>query len=416
MKKYLIPALAAMMCSCSQNNADTLDSLLNDVEIISVPKLESINLSRAEKASLDQSTAFSENLFMNALFSTTKDTKGNFMFSPVSTNFALALMANVSDETKASEIASQLGFSSLDDLNETYGKLLRHLSTPEAAGLNTSIANAIWHDSALEADPAIASRIRSELYSEIVSTDFSAPTRLALINGWCKEKTDGMIPQFYNEFPLTQIICVNAFYTWGNWVSPFDKALTAKKPFYGTNGTASVDMMHIDIDTYHDYYATDSYQKIAYPFEGNKASFIVVLPAEGHTCSDIAADAFEHLGTWNYPPVIYKVSFSMPRFELDHVCMLESLLRETELNLEDIDIPLLNIKGQSFSTIKQKTAFKIDEEGIRAAAVTANDTWWANTPREPDEEVEITVDRPFLFFVRDNTTGSIILAGRINNI
>ena len=59
-----------------------------------------------------------------------------------------------------------------------------------------------------------------------------------------------------------------------------------------------------------------------------------------------------------------------------------------------------------------KAFVSVDEAGKEAAAATAV-IMPASMP--PGEPVEVTVDRPFIFLIRDIETGSILFIGRVVN-
>jgi serpin B len=67
---------------------------------------------------------------------------------------------------------------------------------------------------------------------------------------------------------------------------------------------------------------------------------------------------------------------------------------------------------QEIADILQKTYLRVDEEGTEAAAATAVITR-ATLMRPPVEPEKIVVDKPFLFALRDNDTGLILMSGYI---
>jgi serpin B len=52
----------------------------------------------------------------------------------------------------------------------------------------------------------------------------------------------------------------------------------------------------------------------------------------------------------------------------------------------------------------------VDEKGTEAAAATAV---VAPPPSIPQVEVELNLDRPFLFLIRDAPTGAVLFMGRL---
>jgi serpin B len=62
------------------------------------------------------------------------------------------------------------------------------------------------------------------------------------------------------------------------------------------------------------------------------------------------------------------------------------------------------------SDVFHKAYVKVDEEGTEAAAATAVVMKMVSEPLNP---VELTVDRPFLFFIREHETNTILFMGRV---
>ena len=62
--------------------------------------------------------------------------------------------------------------------------------------------------------------------------------------------------------------------------------------------------------------------------------------------------------------------------------------------------------------VVHKAFVSVDEAGTEAAAATAVVMELTAVPGEP---VEVTIDRPFIFLIRDIETGTILFVGRIMN-
>ncbi|MGB2985185.1 MAG: serpin family protein, partial [Phycisphaerae bacterium] len=62
------------------------------------------------------------------------------------------------------------------------------------------------------------------------------------------------------------------------------------------------------------------------------------------------------------------------------------------------------------ANVIHKAFVAVDEEGTEAAAATAVVVGATSAPGEP---VVVTVDRPFVFVVRDIPTGTILFLGRV---
>ena len=67
-------------------------------------------------------------------------------------------------------------------------------------------------------------------------------------------------------------------------------------------------------------------------------------------------------------------------------------------------------KDLFISDIFHKAYVKVDEEGTEAAAATAVVMQVTSAPADP---LQLTVDRPFLFLIRDHQTQSVLFMGRV---
>ena len=62
------------------------------------------------------------------------------------------------------------------------------------------------------------------------------------------------------------------------------------------------------------------------------------------------------------------------------------------------------------SQVLHATYVKVDEQGTEAAATTAIQVKKEAPPEQP---VDFRVNRPFVFIIRDNLTGSVLFLGRV---
>jgi serpin B len=62
--------------------------------------------------------------------------------------------------------------------------------------------------------------------------------------------------------------------------------------------------------------------------------------------------------------------------------------------------------------VLHKAFVSVDEAGTEAAAATAVIVGETSVPGEP---TDFTIDRPFIFLIRDIETGAILFVGRVLN-
>jgi serpin B len=69
---------------------------------------------------------------------------------------------------------------------------------------------------------------------------------------------------------------------------------------------------------------------------------------------------------------------------------------------------------KSFSQFIHKSVIDVNEEGTEAAAASGADVaLFSSLPIDP---IEFRVNRPFVYFIRDNRNGVIIFMGIITNL
>lgn len=284
-------------------------------------------------------------------------------------------------------------------------------------------ANSIWIN-AINAPKIKASFLKTnakKYQAEVTTLPFDA-TAEKRINDWCSDKTHGRIPKAIDQLdPGNVMELINAIYFKGDWVKDFNPRLTQKEDFYVTDDlTVQADMMH---QTTHFLYGEDEQcQMVELPFrhsyrsEQDEFALQVILPHEGTTLLGL-----EQMLTEGYqlPELgVAKVRLALPKFELNYSADLIPTL-----NLMGMSLPFsgkANFSGISkaplcISAVSQKTFFKVDEKGAEAAAVTEVAMMLTSAMPRPEKIFEMTVDRPFLIRLVNNTRHTTLFVANINN-
>jgi serpin B len=235
------------------------------------------------------------------------------------------------------------------------------------------------------------------------------------INDWVSEETEGkienLIPQGTID-PLTRLVLTNAIYFNAAWANPFQEEATQDGAFTLLDGSQStVPMMH-QTEAFA-YAKAKGYQAVELPYDGHEMSMVILLPDEGEFASfedtldaDKARTIIDSLKRG-------QVALTMPRFEFDSEFGLNQAL-------EAMGMPAAFSPGADFSgmtgsrelfisDVIHKAFVSVDEEGTEAAAATAVIMKLAAVAEEP---VAVTIDRPFMFLIRDIETGAILFVGR----
>ena len=410
MKKYsliLLTTIALGACSSDDPGGE-------------VPAVKEIELTPHTRAANESLNKFAFDFFnasaevYDKAFSLKED--GNFSVSPLSASLALGLLANSADEVCTAQVLKALSVDDLETLNTTCNSLLCYLAWQER-GEVLELANSVWYSQTCNVLPEYLNVLSDKYYAKAEGIDFTNESEaLNTINSWAKSKTHGLIPQILTMMPSnTLFVLANAMYYKGRWKEPFLKHLTEKKYFEGTSRTASVDMMHNSYEGM--FYTTDLAQAVSVPFARN-TRLMVLLPDENITAQELSkefdSDAWNKLLASRERCLIH---LDLPKFKVASSANLVPVFERLGISRYvrtmakmgiDEDVELLSI---------QRISTAIDEDGAEVVATTViTGEVMAPPPAVIDGEVTFTVDKPFLYFIYDYTTGTVLMAGRICNM
>jgi len=362
------------------------------------------------------------------LYQTFKDVDGNLFYSPYSISQALVMTYAGARGDTEEQMADTLNFLlPHDTIHRTFNGLdIALRSRGEGAkgkdqeGFRLNIVNAIWGQEDYEFLSEYLDILAENYGAGLRILDFVAepePSRIT-INDWVSEQTEGriedLIPQGAID-ALTRLVLTNAIYFNAAWQFPFEEDTTSDGTFYLQDSReVTVPMMH-QTESF-GYTKGETYQAVELPYDGNELSMVIVLPKAGQF------EDFE--GSMDYPTVSgiiselqnRQVSLAMPKFELESEFSLKSVLANMGMPIAfsgDADFSGMTGNRDLFiGEIIHKAFVSVDEAGTEAAAATAVIMKLTAMPEEP---IEVTIDRPFIFLIRDIETGAILFIGRVMN-
>ena len=427
MKKllFLIPAIVALMgCSSDSKGNDRDDG---EMVIDMLPKTRSIVLTQEQRAFVGKNTDFSFNLFR--AISQMPEGKKSSIISPISVTYVLGMLNDGASGNTAKEITSVVGFGEgkTQAVNEFCRKLIDEAPETDPS-VTLEIANIVIGNNYRHVDfePQYKWDMQDYYRAEITNLDFSQKTEtLAEVNGWCNDKTHGMIPEILKESELKAdalLLLMNAIYFKATWTDKFDPDDTRDKTFTTESGqTQSRPMMHRKAGA--EYSENDVCTMLNLPYgSGDKWSMKVLLPREGKTVDDVInslnAESWQALRHNSWYPVI---DIEMPRFktsfETDLKQPLSGMGAPTMFTPGVAEFPNIcsNYKKDIYVFLmKQKAAIEVDEEGTKASAVTvaglvdsAGGPWGIEKPLN----VDFHANRPFVYVIQEASSGVIFFLG-----
>lgn len=362
------------------------------------------------------------------LYQAVRNADGNLFYSPHSISLALAMTyAGARGET-AQQMADTLHFTLENDrLHPAFNWLDIELARrgegargKDAAGFRLNMVNAIWGQRDYRFLSEFLDLLAENYGAGLRPLDFAnAPEESRVtINNWVSDQTEGriedLIPQgLINR--LTRLVLTNAIYFNAAWEYPFDEDATDNGTFYLLKGEEVVVPMMRQTESF-GYAEGDGYQAVELPYDGHELSMVILLPQASQF------EAFEaSLDAQRVEAIVSRleqrqIDLTMPKFEFESSFGLKETLAVMGMPLAfsaDADFSGMTGNRDLFiADVVHKAFVSVDEAGTEAAAATAVVMQLTAVPATP---VEVSVDRPFVFFIRDIETGIILFVGRVLN-
>jgi serpin B len=384
------------------------------------------NASEAETAQqVSGNSAFAFDLYQNL-----RDGRdGNLFYSPYSISVALAMThAGARGETEQ-QIAETLQFSLTPDrLHSVFNGLDLELAQrgegaggKEEEGFRLNIINALWGQDGYTFLSDFLDILAEQYGAGVRLVDFtSAPEKAReTINDWVSDQTEDRVEALIPEGAIdtwTRLVLVNAIYFDAAWLHPFEAGSTYQGPFHLLDGNEVAVPMMGQEESFA-YAEGAEYQAVELLYEGQELSMVILLPQLDQF------DAFEgSLSAGQVSGILgdlhpEDVHLTMPRFTFDSSFELAQTL--SDMGMPDAFLyQVADFSGMDGSRelfigeVLHKAFVSVDEAGTEAAAASAV-VAPAGSALDPDPPIEVMVDRPFLFLIRDIQTGSILFVGRV---
>lgn len=383
-----------------------------DTTVQSTKQNLELTAQQLEKTKTDN--AFTFDLLSEVI--TDLDDQENTMLSPLSVNMALSMTANGAKGETQMAVYKALRSEGYESsfLNEYYKKLITRLPALDSK-VKLDIANSIWYKEGFNVVPAFLETNESFYQATARALYFNDPAATKIINDWVNKKTNGKIPTIVDEIDQDmRMYLINAIYFKGAWSKPFKKEKTRNMDFHSPSGSVQASFMQSE-DSYSVLETTD-FQAIEIPYGDTTYSLFAFLPAKEIVPKKLL-ESLRATGGWEeYQEEFYsrKTRLSFPKFKFSYENKLNDELVQLGMGLafsDQADFTGIEKEGGlTISEVKHKTFIEVNEEGTEAAAVTSVGVEVTSMP----QYYELNFDRPFLFFIRENSSGLILFAGQVN--
>jgi serpin B len=246
---------------------------------------------------------------------------------------------------------------------------------------------------------------------------------LDAINRWVDRQTEGKIEKILDQIdPETPAVILNAVYFKAAWQAPFSRSATTDSDFHlASRETVKVPTMNRT--GHYQMIARSGYRAIRLPYSVDALAMVLVVPDDvdgvdkvGRALdADALAALLRDLTEWK------TVELALPRFKTAFRAELGKLFKQAGMR-RAFDGSRADFSGMTgrppreapfaIGEVIHRAVIDVTEEGTEAAAATAVAMMAASMPSHVEQ---LAVDRPFLFYITDETTGAILFQGRISD-
>ncbi|XP_066467139.1 plasminogen activator inhibitor 1 [Tiliqua scincoides] len=346
----------------------------------------------------------------------------NVAFSPYGVAAVLAMLQLGAAGDSRSQIEGAMRFA-VDDwgIPQALRQLQKLVMDPRNRDV-VGLADAVFVQRDLELAPDFMPRFHRIFRQTVKQVDFTESEQArGIINDWVQKHTEGMIQDFLQKGTLderTRLVLVDAIHFKGLWSLPFQAAATRPRLFHKIDGSStSVPMMEQTAKFNYGEFSTPEgmeYDVIELPYQEETLSMLIAAPfGKDAALSALSSRINTRLvADWQSSMVRVTRLLVLPKFSLESEADLRGPLEA--LGVRDVfsasKANFSSLSGQESLFVAQalqKVKIDVSESGTEASSATAAVVYSRMAP------LEVVLDRPFLFLVRHNPTGTLLFMGQV---
>ncbi|MFE5579813.1 serpin family protein [Kitasatospora sp. NPDC056531] len=353
------------------------------------------------------------------------DAGRNLVVSPSGLATVLAMLLPGARGASADELAKAL-HTDLDPKQYALATGALNRPVPTTDGLTLRQSDEVWTQQGFPVEPDYLAGLAAAFDAGVHTTDFKKDpegSRKA-VNAAVEKATDGRIKDLFAPNQIngdSRVVLTDALYLKAKWASEFKPGHTADRPFHKLDAsTPSVPTMS---QTGEFKYADGSggivgepWQAVELPYKDGNLVMDLIVPAQGGFAAFTKGldqpQLDRILGALSAQPV----DLQLPRFHFDTSNELTSALRSLGVHsvFDHADLSGIAKEPLAVSTVVQKATVQVDEEGTVAAAGSGVGIVAGAAPA-PNKPVQLHIDRPFLFLVRDTSSARPLFLGQVTD-
>lgn len=347
----------------------------------------------------------------------------NRVYSPLNLYVALAMLAETAGGDSRQQILDALGADSIEALREDAAAVWQNYYQDDDMGISV-MANSLWLRDGMSYSQDTLDTLAANYYASSFAGEMGSEKYDQALRDWVNEQTRGVLTQQADGLsfdPATVLGLVSTLYFKAAWSTPFNPDNNTRGVFHSPSGDVETEYLHYGewFDT--QYYWGEHFSAIGLGFQAGSYHMWLILPDEGYTVDELveSGEAMEFLfsdkyGKWDEQKGEYvgawpnqeflRVNLSLPKFDVSSdLDLIEGLQKLGVTDVFDGSVSNFDPLGAStddpvwVGKAGHAARVTIDEEGCTAASYVDLELIGAAPP--PDEIVDFTLDRPFLFAI-----------------
>lgn len=345
----------------------------------------------------------------------------NLVYSPLNVYMALAMLAETTEGESRAQILSLLGADSIEALR-TQAHAVWNANYSDDGAVTSILASSLWLNESVSFRKETLDTLAKTYYASSYLGNMGDAAFADAMRAWINAQTGGLLKEYVSDIELTPntvMALITTIYFQAKWADEFNESRTEERTFHAASGDVPCDFMH-STDVYGSYFWGEKFGASRIRLEHSGAMWFL-LPDEGVTIEELLRDgqALDFMcanGDWENQKTL-RINFAVPKFDvksrIDLTAGLQSLGVTDCFDAKTADFSPLVTKEQPIWLGKAEHGARvsIDEEGVTAAAYTV--MMMAGAAMPPEDEMDFTLDRPFLFVIT-GTDGLPLFVGAVN--
>lgn len=337
----------------------------------------------------------------------------NLFFSPVSVGMALGMIYNGVGENEKSQIRHIMGLESLveKEINKSYNELLSFLQVSNDQ-YDISYANSLWFSDDININEDYRTRVMAYYDAEISELNFSKSSSLDLINSWAYLKSNGIFENLIEIPPSTNmdIFLINAFSLNSGWKDNNISFLSKSNFYPNKDDTLKINTMNWDGLNVR-LNENENYSFLEIPLENDQFFLSIVEPEYIESLVGFMESfSIDELNYQMESALEFKANINLPKINFSSDKQLKSTL--SNMGLRDL---FLSTTDLSPSFIEKNKQISEINHIAKISLNTATNYYTEETKFTDPTLKSICVNKPFLYFVRDKHTHTVLFAGYFSN-